>query len=164
MQRLRRGHQHFHDITAAVISLGHPLLTSRRLSLLPDSALRSVPLSFFLPCQYHTEAAQELVREECGGTAAWHRQSTHTDTTEFKEKEGERVTKRCCGGIYVSMRCWDFLNKSFKCTKEKTTFSVCVPSLYEGSEDGNVTTMVQIKRGSGSCVASYIPSCHFSEE
>lgn len=33
------------------------------------------------------ETVQELVREECGGTAAWHNQSTHTDITEL-EREG----------------------------------------------------------------------------
>lgn len=151
MQCLRRGHQHFHAITAAVISLGHPLLTSLRLSSLPVSALRSLLLlSFRLPpCQCCFEAAQELVREECGGTAAWHRRSTHTDTTEFKEQEGERARRRCRGGTYVSMRCWDFVtNKAVKSIKEKNTLAVgsviVCRKLYT-----NVTTMVQIRQGSG---------------
>lgn len=34
--------------------------------------------------------------------------------------------------------------------------------MYEGSEDANVTTMVQIKQGSGLCVASYTSNCHYT--
>lgn len=40
-----------------------------------------------------THLSQELVREECGGTAVWHRWCTHTDTTEFIEGEGKSEKK-----------------------------------------------------------------------
>lgn len=105
----------------AVISLGHPLLTSNNLSLQPASALGSVLLSFVL-CY---ETGQELVREECGGTVAWHSRSSHTETNQIRTR---RKGKEWEKGVVVS---------------ETTVF---------GSQDVNVTTMVQIRQGSGQCV------------
>lgn len=107
----------------AVISLGHPLLTSLHLSLQPASALGSVLLSFVL-CY---ETGQELVREECGGTVAWHSRSSHTETNQIRTR---RKGKEWEKGVVVS---------------ETTVF---------GSQDVNVTTMVQIRQGSGQCVLS----------
>lgn len=89
----------------------------------------------------------------------------HSSMTQTEHPHGHNRVQRGGGkgegkgvveGRYneVSMRCWERENHILQ----------WAPSLYEGSEDANVTAMGQIKQGSGLCVTSHITRCHFSEE
>lgn len=112
------GHRHFHGITEAQWS--HWATLSWRLSICHCS--QPQPLALFSSLSF---SVMRLVREECGGTVAWHSRSSHTETNQIRTR---RKGKEWEKGVVVS---------------ETTVF---------GSQDVNVTTMVQIRQGSGQCV------------
>lgn len=151
MQRLQRGHQHFHGIRAAVISHGPPSLD---VSLFVIASFSPPLRSPLVPSPL---SVLFWVRNWSGRNVVARQHDTEGAPTQTQQDWERRKGKEWGEGVAERHTCrWGV--GTFECIKGEP-YLQRVPSLYGGSKDTNVTTMVQIKQGSGSRVASYIPSC-----